>query len=75
MRMGDAKEHIAKAGPSPSTVVNFGEFWMLWGHLFGTFHDRPKGVVAGKSACWIAAFRGTASACCAGLFKTARRRG
>lgn len=28
--------------------VNFGEFWMLWDHLFGTFHDRPNGVVAGE---------------------------
>lgn len=28
--------------------VNFGEFWMLWDHLGGTFHDRPNGVVAGE---------------------------
>lgn len=28
--------------------VNFGEFWMLWDHLFGSFHDRPNGVVAGE---------------------------
>jgi sterol desaturase/sphingolipid hydroxylase (fatty acid hydroxylase superfamily) len=27
--------------------VNFGEFWMLWDHLGGTFHDRPNGVPAG----------------------------
>lgn len=28
--------------------VNFGEFWMVWDHLGGTFHDRPNGVVAGE---------------------------
>ena len=28
--------------------VNFGEFWMLWDHLGGTFHDRPNGVLAGE---------------------------
>lgn len=28
--------------------VNFGEFWMVWDHLFGTFHDRPNGVLAGE---------------------------
>lgn len=28
--------------------VNFGEFWMLWDKLFGTFHERPNGVVAGE---------------------------
>lgn len=28
--------------------VNFGEFWMFWDHLFGTFHDRANGVVAGE---------------------------
>lgn len=27
--------------------VNFGEFWLLWDRLFGTFFDRPKGVRAG----------------------------
>lgn len=27
--------------------VNFGEFWMIWDHLFGTFHDRPEAVRAG----------------------------
>lgn len=27
--------------------VNYGEFWMVWDHLLGTFHDRPNGVVAG----------------------------
>ncbi|OGT57200.1 MAG: sterol desaturase [Gammaproteobacteria bacterium RIFCSPHIGHO2_12_FULL_63_22] len=26
--------------------VNFGEFWMFWDHLFGTFHDRSNGVQA-----------------------------
>lgn len=26
--------------------VNFGEFWMLWDHAFGTFHDRRNGVAA-----------------------------
>lgn len=28
--------------------VNFGEFWMLWDQLFGTFHDQKNGVVAGE---------------------------
>ena len=27
--------------------VNFGEFWMLWDQLFGTFHDQKNGVKAG----------------------------
>lgn len=27
--------------------VNFGEFFMLWDRLFGTFHDRPEPVRAG----------------------------
>jgi sterol desaturase/sphingolipid hydroxylase (fatty acid hydroxylase superfamily) len=26
--------------------VNFGEFWMIWDHLLGTFHDRKNGVGA-----------------------------
>lgn len=28
--------------------VNFGEFWMIWDQLFGTFHDQKNGVVAGE---------------------------
>lgn len=28
--------------------VNFGEFWMIWDHLFGTFRDQRNGVVAGE---------------------------
>lgn len=28
--------------------VNFGEFWMLWDKLFGSFHDRPNGIAAGE---------------------------
>lgn len=28
--------------------VNFGEFWMLWDLLFGTFRDQRNGVVAGE---------------------------
>lgn len=28
--------------------VNFGEFWMLWDKLFGSFHDRPYGVAVGE---------------------------
>lgn len=27
--------------------VNFGEFWMLWDQLFGSFHDQKNGVKAG----------------------------
>jgi sterol desaturase/sphingolipid hydroxylase (fatty acid hydroxylase superfamily) len=27
--------------------VNFGEFWMLWDHLFGSFHDQRDGVRTG----------------------------
>lgn len=27
--------------------VNFGEFWLLWDHLFGSYLDRPKGVIPG----------------------------
>lgn len=28
--------------------VNFGEFWMIWDQLLGTFHDQKNGVVAGE---------------------------
>lgn len=28
--------------------VNFGEFWMLWDQLFGTFRDQRNGVGAGE---------------------------
>lgn len=27
--------------------VNFGEFWLIWDHLFGTFYEHRKGVQAG----------------------------
>lgn len=27
--------------------VNFGEFWILWDKLFGSFHDQRNGVKAG----------------------------
>jgi sterol desaturase/sphingolipid hydroxylase (fatty acid hydroxylase superfamily) len=27
--------------------VNFGEFWMIWDRLFGTFHDSPGALRAG----------------------------
>lgn len=26
--------------------VNFGEFWMVWDRLFGTFHDQPEPLAA-----------------------------
>lgn len=28
--------------------VNFGEFWMIWDHLFGTFHYKVNGVGKGE---------------------------
>lgn len=28
--------------------VNFGEFWMIWDQLFGTFHDQKNGVTEGE---------------------------
>jgi sterol desaturase/sphingolipid hydroxylase (fatty acid hydroxylase superfamily) len=28
--------------------VNFGEFWMIWDHLFGTYRYQPKGLKAGE---------------------------
>ncbi|NHZ83694.1 sterol desaturase family protein [Massilia sp. CCM 8695] len=28
--------------------VNFGEFWLIWDHLFGTFHHERQGVRAGE---------------------------
>lgn len=27
--------------------VNFGEFWMIWDQLFGSFHDQKNGVMTG----------------------------
>ena len=28
--------------------VNFGEVWLIWDHLFGTFHDAPRSPGAGE---------------------------
>lgn len=28
--------------------VNFGEFWMLWDQLFGTYREGQNGVIAGE---------------------------
>jgi sterol desaturase/sphingolipid hydroxylase (fatty acid hydroxylase superfamily) len=28
--------------------VNFGEVWLIWDHLFGTFHDAPRSPRAGE---------------------------
>lgn len=28
--------------------VNFGEVWLVWDHLFGTFYDAPRSPVAGE---------------------------